>query len=128
MESAVKGGSLAWADYDTDGNPDLAVSGRDISWISVLQLYKNRPAGVLSLDGNFNLNVISTLDGALDWIDYDNDGFIDREEWAGSDAVFYSDSITDLPLLEHVGTAVVVNPDARLRRVARARGWPIERW
>lgn len=44
------------------------------------------------------------------------------------DAVFYSDSITDLPLLERVRTPVVVNPDARLRRVARRRGWRIERW
>jgi HAD superfamily hydrolase (TIGR01490 family) len=44
------------------------------------------------------------------------------------DATFYSDSITDLPLLEHVGRPVVVNPDARLKRVAQKRGWPIERW
>lgn len=44
------------------------------------------------------------------------------------DAVFYTDSITDLPLLERVGEPVVVNPDPRLARVARRRGWPIERW
>lgn len=44
------------------------------------------------------------------------------------DAAFYSDSISDLPLLERVGTPVVVNPDPRLRRVARQRGWPIEHW
>ncbi len=44
------------------------------------------------------------------------------------DAVFYSDSITDLPLLEKVGTPVVVNPDLRLRRVARRRRWRIEVW
>ncbi|HHH30409.1 MAG TPA: HAD-IB family hydrolase [Polyangiaceae bacterium] len=44
------------------------------------------------------------------------------------EAVFYSDSITDLPLLERVAEPVVVNPDARLRRVARRRGWRIERW
>jgi phosphoserine phosphatase len=43
-------------------------------------------------------------------------------------AAFYSDSITDLPLLEAVGHPVVVNPDARLRRIARRRGWPIEEW
>ena len=72
----VKGGALAWGDYDIDGNPDLAISGRDAAWISVLQLYKNRPAGVLNLDQNFNTNV-SALDGALDWIDYDNDGFLE---------------------------------------------------
>lgn len=45
-----------------------------------------------------------------------------------SDAIFYSDSLTDLPLLEAVGERVVVNPDPRLRRIARKRGWTIERW
>jgi len=39
---------------------------------------------------------------------------------------FYSDSIHDLPLLEAVGSPVAVNPDWRLRRVARKRGWPIK--
>jgi HAD superfamily hydrolase (TIGR01490 family) len=43
-------------------------------------------------------------------------------------SVFYSDSITDLPLLERVRTPVVVNPDTRLRRVAVRRGWRTERW
>jgi len=43
-------------------------------------------------------------------------------------AAFYSDSITDLPLLERVGKPVVVCPDRRLSRVAARRGWPIERW
>ncbi len=38
---------------------------------------------------------------------------------------FYTDSIRDLPLLERVGHPVAVNPDRRLRRVAKARGWPI---
>jgi HAD superfamily hydrolase (TIGR01490 family) len=44
------------------------------------------------------------------------------------DAVFYSDSISDLPLLERVGEPVAVNPDPRLLRVARARRWRIETW
>lgn len=38
----------------------------------------------------------------------------------------YSDSITDLPMLELVGNPVAVNPDRELRRVAAGRGWPIE--
>jgi HAD superfamily hydrolase (TIGR01490 family) len=38
---------------------------------------------------------------------------------------FYTDSVSDLPLLERVGHPVAVNPDWRLRRIARARGWPI---
>ncbi len=44
------------------------------------------------------------------------------------DATFYSDSYTDLPLLETVRTAVAVNPDPRLSGVARRRGWRVERW
>lgn len=44
------------------------------------------------------------------------------------EAVFYSDSISDLPLLLRVGSPIVVNPDPRLRREALRRGWPIERW
>ncbi|MDQ3974780.1 MAG: HAD-IB family hydrolase [Actinomycetota bacterium] len=37
----------------------------------------------------------------------------------------YSDSVTDLPMLETVGHPVAVNPDRRLRLAARQRGWPI---
>jgi HAD superfamily hydrolase (TIGR01490 family) len=37
----------------------------------------------------------------------------------------YSDSVTDVPMLEAVGHAYVVNPDKELRKVATAKGWPI---
>jgi HAD superfamily hydrolase (TIGR01490 family) len=43
------------------------------------------------------------------------------------DCAFYSDSILDLPLLEAVGRPVAVNPDRRLARYARRRGWRIVR-
>ncbi len=38
----------------------------------------------------------------------------------------YSDSVTDLPMLEVVGNPVVVNPDKGLRKLAADRGWDIE--
>jgi HAD superfamily hydrolase (TIGR01490 family) len=41
---------------------------------------------------------------------------------------FYSDSYTDLPLLEFSGHPVAVNPDRILRREALRRGWKILRW
>jgi HAD superfamily hydrolase (TIGR01490 family) len=56
------------------------------------------------------------------------------EQWAADNGIdlaastFYSDSFNDLPLLERVGTAVAVNPDARLRRHAQRRGWSMQRW
>jgi HAD superfamily hydrolase (TIGR01490 family) len=41
---------------------------------------------------------------------------------------FYTDSYSDLPVLERVGTPMLVNPDRRLRREARARGWRVVEW
>ena len=37
----------------------------------------------------------------------------------------YSDSVTDVHMLEAVGHPYAVNPDKDLRRIARDRGWPI---
>ena len=37
----------------------------------------------------------------------------------------YSDSVTDIPMLEAVGHPYAVNPDRALRREAVARDWPI---
>src|SRR3954470_24317017 len=40
----------------------------------------------------------------------------------------YSDSATDLPMLEAVGHPVAVNPDRELARAARTRGWEIRQF
>lgn len=37
----------------------------------------------------------------------------------------YSDSFSDVPMLEAVGMPCAVNPDHRLRATAEARGWPV---
>src|SRR5580700_4902835 len=37
----------------------------------------------------------------------------------------YTDSVTDLPLLEAVGHPRAVNPDRALRRIAMVREWPV---
>lgn len=37
----------------------------------------------------------------------------------------YSDSHTDLAFLEAVGNPVAVNPDRKLRKIARQRNWPV---
>ena len=48
--------------------------------------------------------------------------------WNGYDLAqcyAYSDSASDLPMLDAVGHPVAVNPDSRLERHARRNGWPI---
>ena len=56
------------------------------------------------------------------------------ERWARQQSVdlgrsaFYTDSISDLPMLQRVGEPRVVNPDPRLRIRATLNRWPIEQW
>jgi HAD superfamily hydrolase (TIGR01490 family) len=48
-----------------------------------------------------------------------------RENYALEHCYAYSDSVTDLPMLEAVGHPTVVNPDRALRKEAASRGWPV---
>lgn len=56
------------------------------------------------------------------------------ETWARESGIdlaassFYTDSSTDLPMLERVGHPFAVHPDPRLRLAARSRGWTILDW
>jgi len=56
------------------------------------------------------------------------------ERWAAQAQVdldhsyFYTDHISDRPLLERVAQPVAVNPDPKLARLARQRGWEIATW
>lgn len=54
--------------------------------------------------------------------------FLEQNEGSPEECCFYSDSITDLPLLEAVAHPIAVNPDPRLFFVAKQRGWPILRF
>lgn len=51
--------------------------------------------------------------------------FIASERIDLARSYFYSDSITDLPVLELVGHPVATNPDPMLYRTANRRGWPV---
>jgi HAD superfamily hydrolase (TIGR01490 family) len=45
-----------------------------------------------------------------------------------SDAWYYGDSFSDLPVLSSVGNPVCVNPDKKLKKAAFKRSWKILRW
>jgi HAD superfamily hydrolase (TIGR01490 family) len=60
-------------------------------------------------------------DGKIHWLSQ----FIDAQRIDLAKSWFYTDSVTDLPLLDLVGHPVVVNPDPRLYRTAVRRCWPV---
>jgi HAD superfamily hydrolase (TIGR01490 family) len=53
---------------------------------------------------------------------------LEQHELGFDKVTFFSDSITDLPLLSKVDVPIAVNPDRRLLRAARARGWQVQSW
>jgi len=75
-------------------------------------------------DGRFTGRVVEPVcfeEGKIHWLRQlvaDHDVDLARS-W------FYTDSITDVPLLEMVGHPVAVNPDPRLYRQAARRAWPV---
>jgi len=49
----------------------------------------------------------------------------EREDLDLAGSFAYSDSATDVPMMEMVGHPVAVNPEKDLRRMAEERDWPI---
>ncbi len=75
-------------------------------------------------DGVFTGRVVQPIcfgEGKIYWLQQ----LIDHEQIDLARSYFYTDSITDLPLLDLVGHPVVVNPDPLLYREARRRRWPV---
>lgn len=75
-------------------------------------------------DGELTGNVVEPVcfeDGKIHWLR----AFIAEYDVDLARSYFYTDSITDLPLLEIVGHPVAVNPDPMLYRAAVRRRWPI---
>ena len=72
--------------------------------------------------------------GGIETLCYGKAKITVAEEWADRQGIdlstswFYSDSITDFPMLDRVGHPRVVQPDPRLARRARKRGWPVLDW
>lgn len=68
----VQYSSVAWADYDNDGDPDLAIMGSTGS-APTTKIYRNNN-GTFT---NINAGLVALQDGSLAWGDFDNDGDLD---------------------------------------------------
>jgi HAD superfamily hydrolase (TIGR01490 family) len=110
-------------------------AGRDIVIVSASGSELVEPIGEL-------LGADRVIASQLEIVDGRYSGEIDYYAYAGEKAVAmrrlademgydlsesygYSDSVTDVPMLEAVGHAYAVNPDRDLRKVAQSKGWPI---
>lgn len=67
-------GGVAWGDYDNDGAPDLAFSGRSTNLTPSTFVYRNNGDGTFA---NVQAGLPGADSGSLDWGDYDNDGDLD---------------------------------------------------
>jgi hypothetical protein len=76
----VNNGSLAWGDYDNDGDLDLAIAGWTGS-ARLTRIYRNT-GGAFTDSG---VSMTGTNYGQVAWADYDNDGDLDLAVcgWAG---------------------------------------------
>ena len=67
------------------------------------------------------------LDEANEWLEHAR-AEAERLGVPLRDSTFYTDSYSDLTVMEAVSEPVAVNPDPRLRRYALKRGWLIVDW
>jgi len=66
--------SLAWGDYDSDGDLDLVITGESAGSASVTWLYRNEGGGSFS---ELDPGMIGARYSGIAWGDYDNDGDLD---------------------------------------------------
>jgi HAD superfamily hydrolase (TIGR01490 family) len=114
--------------------------GHVVAIVSASTQYVVRPmARYLGIAGQYVCTHLESADGRLTGrvlppVCYGVGKVVWAERFAAEHGVdlsastFYTDSISDRPLLERVAQPVAVNPDLRLRKLARRRGWPIERF
>ncbi len=70
---AVSQGSVAVADYDADGRPDILITGYSSAG-PIAQVWRNRGGGSFS---NLNLSLPGVYQSSVAWADFDNDGKLD---------------------------------------------------
>ena len=66
--------SVAWGDYDNDGDLDLAIAGLDSGNVLRAQVRRNDGNGIFT---DINAALRGVRKGSMAWGDYDSDGYLD---------------------------------------------------
>ena len=72
----VQVSSVAWGDYDNDGDLDILLTGSDASFASVTKLYRNS-GGANPTFSDVGAGLDGVQQSSVAWGDYDNDGDLD---------------------------------------------------
>jgi hypothetical protein len=77
IDAAIAGvsvSSVAWGDYDSDGDLDILLTGSDLSATPITKLYRNDGGGSFA---DVSVGLPAAANGSVAWGDYDNDGDLD---------------------------------------------------
>lgn len=71
----VENSSVAWGDYDNDGDLDLMVTGNTTSMVGLSKIYRNNGNNTFTEQTSISLSNVYWSSSS--WADYDNDGDLD---------------------------------------------------
>ncbi len=108
--TGVREGSVAWGDYDNDGDLDILLTGRDASFGIHALVYANQ-GGVFGEDAAASANLNGVYYSSVAWGDYDDDGDLDIlltgwDSGGGYNALVYrNDDCADLVIAKSATSA-----------------------
>jgi uncharacterized repeat protein (TIGR01451 family) len=82
--TGISSGSVAWGDYDNDGDLDIVLTGQSGTDTRVSQVWRNNEDDTFT---DINAGLTALQSGSVAWGDYDNDGDLDilLTGWTGTD-------------------------------------------
>ncbi|HSH05354.1 MAG TPA: FG-GAP-like repeat-containing protein, partial [Anaerolineae bacterium] len=118
--TGVDTSSVAWGDYDNDGDLDILLTGQDNNAVNVSQVYRNDAGHFAPI----NTGLTGVDNSSAAWGDYDNDGDLDilltgnnvTQLYRNNDCLFLTDNGPDNQSLNMpLNTVITATFDADLR-------------